>query len=38
VFTPTKGSGQTASCKIPSGCGGVERLAVIWDEGVNTVA
>lgn len=32
-----KAAGQDNFAKIPNGCGGVEeRLAVIWDEGVNT--
>jgi dihydropyrimidinase len=32
-----KAAGKDDFAKIPNGCGGVEeRLAVIWDEGVNT--
>jgi len=32
-----KGAGQDNFAKIPNGCGGVEeRMAVVWDEGVNT--
>jgi dihydropyrimidinase len=32
-----KAAGKNDFSKIPNGCGGVEeRLAVIWDEGVNT--
>jgi dihydropyrimidinase len=32
-----KAAGKDDFSKIPNGCGGVEeRLAVVWDEGVNT--
>ncbi|WP_180125416.1 dihydropyrimidinase [Rhodoferax sp. BLA1] len=32
-----KAAGQDNFAKIPNGCGGVEeRMAVVWDEGVNT--
>jgi dihydropyrimidinase len=32
-----KAAGREAFAKIPNGCGGIEeRLAVIWDAGVNT--
>jgi dihydropyrimidinase len=34
---PQKAAGRDDFSKIPNGCGGVEdRLAVLWDQGVNT--
>jgi dihydropyrimidinase len=34
---PQKAAGRSDFTKIPNGCGGIEeRLAVIWDAGVNT--